>query len=94
MASAETEDEITSLIGREVYTTNGVFVGDVEDLKLNLNEEVVKALALTNINARLFPDASGSKGVLIPFRWVRSVGDIILINNTVERLNDEDPESV
>jgi len=26
------------------------------------------------------------KGVMIPYRWVRAVGDVILINDVIERL--------
>lgn len=77
-------DEITGLIGREVYTTNGKFVGDVEDIKLNLGEEVVKALAIGNVNIEIF--GNGSRGVYIPYRWIRSVGDIVIISDSVERL--------
>ena len=31
--------EITSLVGREVYSNNGVFVGEVEDVRLDLGDE-------------------------------------------------------
>jgi len=29
---------------------------------------------------------------MIPYRWVRAVGDVILINDTIERLKDETNE--
>lgn len=81
--------EITTLVGREVYSNNGVFVGEVEDVQLNLDDEAVTALAVGDLNAELFSDvAAGNHGVLIPYRWVRAVGDVILINDIVERLVD------
>ncbi|MCG1002968.1 MULTISPECIES: PRC-barrel domain-containing protein [Halobacterium] len=84
-------DEITSLVGREVYSNNGVFVGEVEDVRLNLDAEVVNGLALSELNPQLFADTeTGTKGVLIPYRWVRAVGDVVLINDVVERY--ESPE--
>ena len=86
-----TPQEITTLVGREVYSNNGVFVGEIEDVQLNLDTESVTSLAVGELNTELFADTVGSgKGVLIPYRWVRSVGDIVLVNNTVERLQETD----
>lgn len=91
----ESEQEITSLVGREVYSNNGVFVGEVEDLRLDLDQQQVTALALTDLNGELFEDyAAGSRGVLVPYRWVRAVGDVVLINDIVERLGDVDDEEI
>ncbi len=85
--------EITSIVGREVYSNNGVFVGEVEDLRLDLDTEVVNGLAVSTLNPTLFANAeTGSKGVIVPYRWVRSVGDVILISDVIERLRDEEEE--
>jgi len=85
--------EITNLVGREVYSNNGVFVGEVEDIQLDLDRESVTGLALTELNYDLFHDkAAGSRGVIIPYRWVRSVGDIILVNDIVERMREPEEE--
>ncbi|MXR21457.1 PRC-barrel domain-containing protein [Halobacterium bonnevillei] len=86
-------DEITSLVGREVYSNNGVFVGEVEDVRLNLDTEVVNGLALSALNPDLFAnEATGEKGVIIPYRWVRAVGDVVLINDIVERYESTEEE--
>jgi len=89
-------DEITSLVGREVYSNNGVFVGEIEDIQLNLDAETVTGLALSELNAELFSrEMTGKKGVIVPYRWVRAVGDVVLINDVVERYeNDEVDEEV
>jgi sporulation protein YlmC with PRC-barrel domain len=85
--------EITSLVGREVYSNNGVFVGEVEDIRLDLDDEFVTGLALTELNYELFRDtASGARGVVLPYRWVRSVGDVVLVNDIVERMQDPEEE--
>lgn len=89
----DTHQEVTSLVGREVYSNNGVFVGEVEDLQLNISEETIEGLALGNLNEELFrEEARARKGVIVPYRWVRSVGDVILINDVVERVRDPDDE--
>ena len=83
--------EITSLVGREVYSNNGVFVGEIEDLRLDLDAEVVNGLAISTLNPTLFENQeTGSKGVIVPYRWVRSVGDIVLVSDVIERLKDDE----
>jgi len=79
-------EEITSLVGREVYSSNGVFVGEIEDIQLDLDARAVTGLALAELNRELFAgQASGSTGVIVPYRWVRAVGDVVLINDVIER---------
>jgi len=95
MSTTDEPAEITSLVGHDIYSSNGVYVGEVEDVQLNLDVESVTALAVTNVNPELLGDyATDSRGVLIPYRWVRSVGDVILVNEVVERVQEnEDAES-
>ena len=90
-----TPQEITTLVGREIYSNNGVFVGEIEDVRLNLDAQSVTGLAVGQLNRDLFTDTVGpSEGVLVPYRWVRAVGDVVLINDIIERLKqpegDED----
>jgi sporulation protein YlmC with PRC-barrel domain len=85
--------EITSLVGHDVYSNNGVYVGEVEDVQLNLDEEAVTALAVTNVNPEVFGSYAGdARGMLVPYRWVRAVGDIILVNEVVERIAEDEEE--
>ncbi|SDX56025.1 PRC-barrel domain-containing protein [Halobellus clavatus] len=79
----ETPEKITTLIGREVYSNEGVFVGEVADVRLDLEErQAVTGLALRQLNDELFADlVNGQKGVILPYRWVRAVGDVILVND-------------
>ncbi len=90
--------EITTLVGREVYSKNGVFLGEVEDLRLDLDAEKVTGLALHELNSELFAQtAAGARGVIIPYRWVQAVGDVVIVNDIVERLQraeDEDESEV
>ena len=79
--------EITTLVGREVYSKNGVYVGEVEDVRLDLDGERVTGLAINRVSDDLFGDrVKGARGVMVPYRWVMAVGDVVLINDAVERL--------
>ena len=79
----DTPQKITTLVGREVYSNEGVFVGEVADVRLDLTDRrAVTGLALTRLNDELFSDIVGAqKGVILPYRWVRAVGDVVLIND-------------
>lgn len=89
--------EITTLVGREVYTKNGLLLGEVEDLRLNLDAEEVTGLALHELNRELFgAEAASARGVIVPYRWVQAVGDVVIVNDIVERIQreKEDEEEV
>jgi len=86
--------EITGLIGREVYSNNGVFVGEIEDVRIDMDAEAVTGLALGELNADLFEThVEPGQGVMVPYRWVRAVGDVVLVNDVVERLAEPEEEA-
>ena len=90
----ESPEEITTLVGREVYSNNGVFVGEVDDVRLNLDATTVTGLALGRLNDELFSNRiNPSQGVILPYRWVRAVGDVILVNDVVERMKEPEEEA-
>jgi sporulation protein YlmC with PRC-barrel domain len=83
--------QITSLVGREVYTNTGVFIGQIEDLRLNLDTEEVTGLALHELSSELFgAETASARGVIVPYRWVRAVGDVVIVNEIVERIQRQD----
>jgi len=93
MDTGSVPQEITTLVGREVYTKNGVFVGEVEDLRLDLDVEQVTGLALHQLNGELFgPEVHSSRGVILPYRWVQAVGDIVIVNDVIERVQQEEED--
>ncbi|NHN40417.1 photosystem reaction center subunit H [Halorubellus sp. JP-L1] len=92
-----TPQEITSVVGREVYSNNGVYVGEIEDVRLDIERETVTGLALSGLNTDIFGNAmDGTRGIIVPYRWVRAVGDVVLINDIVERYRgaEEEEEAV
>ena len=76
-----------------MYSNNGVFVGEIEDVRLDLDARSVTGLALAELNRELFAGrVEGNTGVIVPYRWVRAVGDVVLINDVIERLDADDEE--
>ncbi len=79
--------EITTLLGLDVYTQKGVYVGKVDDAVLDPEQKIVSGLALGSINKSLFDHKA--KGVIIPYRWVMAVGDIILTKHLARNAKAE-----
>lgn len=83
--------ELGEVVGRDVYSNNGVFVGTVEDVRLDLDAELTTGLAVGGLNRDLLGDWLGNaRGVIVPYRWVRSIGDVVLVSDVVERLNERE----
>lgn len=72
--------QITDLFGMDVYTDKAVRVGNVDDAVLNIDTKKVDFLAVGNLNPDLF-QLKGFKGIRIPFRIIKSVGDVIIIRH-------------
>ncbi|MDY6965175.1 MAG: PRC-barrel domain-containing protein [Halobacteriota archaeon] len=69
--------ELTSLYGLNVYTDRGTYVGRVDDIVIDPNEKKISGLAIGSINTNIFD--LESKGVIIPYRWITAIGDIVLM---------------
>jgi len=78
------EIELSSLYGQDIYTDRGVYVGKVEDVSVDIKERRISGLAVRNINPNAF-DVGNKRGVIIPYRWVIAIGDIILIKHVKKK---------
>lgn len=75
--------ELTSLFGLNIYTNTGVYVGKLQDLVIDIEEQKITGLAVSDVNRELF-DLS-SRGVIIPYRWVITAADIIIVRDVIQR---------
>lgn len=82
--------DITSLFGLNVYTTSGTHVGKVNDVVVNVEGGEVSGLAITDINRKMFDVAT--RGVIIPYRWVVTSGDIVLIRDVINRFQKKETD--
>ncbi len=79
--------DITSILGLEVYTQRGIFVGKVDDAVLDPENGTISGLALGSINKELF-DQKG-KGIVIPYKWVTAVGDIVIMRHLTKNAGSD-----
>lgn len=76
--------EISELIGLPVYTHTGVLIGPVTNLVIDVESGKVDGLFLTETNAAL---VDGGKAVSVPYRWIQSVGDIVILRHFPKRVS-------
>lgn len=69
-------EEISELIGLQVYTSKGMYLGNVSNLIIDVNTSKVEGLFIGDTNPLLVED---SKNVSVPFRWIQSIGDIVIL---------------
>ncbi|TFG56008.1 MAG: photosystem reaction center subunit H [Methanomassiliicoccus sp.] len=83
-------EEASELIGMQVYTPNGVFLGNVNNLVIDVENRKVDGLFVSESNPLLVED---SKAVNVPFRWIQAIGDIILLKYFPKRVTARRPGS-
>ena len=76
--------EVSRIIGLDVYTPKGIFVGTVDNIVLDLRNKKVDGLFVQSPNSELVEDGTA---VNIPFRWVQSIGDVIILKVFPEKVS-------
>jgi len=76
-------EEASELIGLQVYTSQGIYLGNVSNLVVEVDENKVQGLFVSNTNPLL---VEGSKAVNVPYRWISSVGDIVILKYFPKRV--------
>ena len=76
-------EEITKLIGLETYTDKGMRLGVVENIRIDVTERVIDGLYFGETNPQL---VEGGISITVPYRWVQSVGEVIILKYFPERV--------
>lgn len=82
--------EITTLFGMKVFTDEGRYVGKIEDVVIDTNTSAISGIVVVEYNKALID--SNSRGVVIPYRIVRAVGDIVIVKDVFTRRFQTTPE--
>lgn len=77
------ESEVTAFLNRQVYTRKGHYVGIVQHVILDLPNRRVGALVLGRTNVKF---VEGGYNVAVPYRWVASAGDIVILSHFPEKI--------
>jgi len=73
-------NQITDMFELKVYTEKSVFVGEVEDVLIDVESKKMESVVVGKLNQQLV-DIKNYKGLKIPSRIIRSIGDIIIIRH-------------
>ncbi|MFO7990859.1 MAG: PRC-barrel domain-containing protein [Thermoplasmata archaeon] len=77
-------EEVSEMIGLQVYTKSGMFLGTVNNVVMDLEDGKVDGIFVGDTNPLLVED---SKSVNVPFRWVNAIGDIVLLRYFPKRVS-------
>ena len=83
------KNQITEMFDRKVYTEKSVFVGEVVDVLIDVESKKMESIVVGKLNQQLV-DIKNYKGLKIPFRIIRSIGDIVLIRHLPGAFRAED----
>ena len=76
-------EEASEMIGLQVYTNQGIFLGNVSNLVVEVDDNKVQGLFISNTNPML---VEGAKSVNVPFRWIGAIGDVIILKYFPKRV--------
>jgi sporulation protein YlmC with PRC-barrel domain len=71
---------ITELFGLQIYTDKGMFVGEVEDVVIDVDAKKIEAVVVGKVNDQLF-ELKNFKGLKIPYRIISAIDDIVIIRH-------------
>ena len=74
------ETQITELFGLQIYTDKGMFIGEVEDVVIDVDSKKIESLVVSKVNDQLF-EMKSFKGLKIPYRIISAIDDIVLIRH-------------
>ena len=74
------ETQITDLFGLQIYTDKGMFIGEVEDVVIDVDSKKIEAIVVGKVNDQLF-ELKNYKGLKIPYRIISAIDDIVLVRH-------------
>jgi sporulation protein YlmC with PRC-barrel domain len=74
------ETQITDLFGLQIYTDKGMFIGEVEDVVIDVDSKKIDAIVVGKVNDQLF-ELKNYKGLKIPYRIISAIDDIVLVRH-------------
>lgn len=83
--------QITDLFGMQVYTEKAVLIGEIDDVVLDVDSKKIDSLAVGNLNPQLL-DLKGFKGIRIPFRIIRAIGDVVIVRHLASTFQHQQNE--
>jgi len=71
--------KISEVIGKHVYTSEGDYFGQLEEV--NLVDNKIEGWRI-RVGGGLAGALGGAKGVIIPHQFVKAIGDVLIVNKS------------
>lgn len=68
---------LSEVIGKKVYTSDGDFFGQVEEV--NLVDNKIEGWRI-RVGSGFAGTLGGARGVIIPHQFVKAIGDVVVVN--------------
>ena len=78
--------KISEVLGRNVYTDTGDFLGQIEEVNLSENKIDGWRIRIVGGMSHL---VSGARGIIVPHQFVKAVGDIFIVNKASLPIREE-----
>mgnify|MGYP002760223696 FL=1 len=74
--------DFSDIVDREVYTEKGSHCGQIRDVELDLDKFAVRAVVVAaEEDSYLAQKVGGAKNVVIPYRMIDAMDDIIIMKD-------------
>ena len=84
--------QISEMFGKDVFTNKGVYAGRVADIRLNLGKFRIHSIVVDVTRGSFLSAAIGNKrGIAIPYQYVDSVGDVVIIKHITAPVQEDMP---
>ncbi|MFQ6010260.1 MAG: PRC-barrel domain-containing protein [Candidatus Aenigmatarchaeota archaeon] len=92
---AITVKKATEMFGKDVFTNRGAYCGRISDLKVNMEKFRLQSLVLDVAKGSFLSGLiGGKKGIIVPYQYVDSVGDVVIIKHISAPAAEEPEEKV
>ena len=78
--------KVSEVLGRQVYTDSGDFLGQVEEVNLFENKIDGWRIRISGSASQLI---GGARGIIVPHQFVKSIGDVFIVNKASLPLREE-----
>ena len=69
-------EAVSEIIGMQVYTPGGTYLGNVDNLVMDMENKSVDGIFIRQTNPLI---VEGSMSINIPYRWIQSIGDVVIL---------------
>ena len=78
--------KISEVLGKNVYTDAGDFLGEVEEVNLTENKIDGWRIRVSSRTANL---VGGARGIIVPHQFVKAVGDVFIVSKASLPIREE-----